>query len=109
MPGDRCRWRRDGPVPQRGALRCGRQVVSEHVLGDGIEHVLPTSTDQVWVGYFDEGFYGTYGWGEADAQEPVDAYGIARFPRIGARLALPQIHRGRAVGGRQRLLCPQRR
>jgi hypothetical protein len=26
------------------------QVVSEHVLGDGIGHVLATSTGQVWIG-----------------------------------------------------------
>ena len=38
-----------------------------------------TSTGQVWAGYFDEGIYGTYGWGQADSQEPVGAYGIVRF------------------------------
>ena len=55
------------------------QVVSEHVLGDGIAHLLATSTGQVWAGYFDEGIYGNYGWGRADSQEPVGAYGIVRF------------------------------
>ena len=55
------------------------QIVSEHVLGDGIGHVLATSTGQVWVGYFDEGIYGNYGWGRADSEEPVGAYGIVRF------------------------------
>jgi hypothetical protein len=55
------------------------QVVSEHVLGDGIAHVLATSTGQVWVGYFDEGIYGNYGWGLGDGPEPVGAYGIVRF------------------------------
>jgi hypothetical protein len=49
------------------------------VLGDGIEHVLATSTGQVWVGYFDEGIYGNYGWGRADSEEPAGAYGIVRF------------------------------
>jgi hypothetical protein len=52
---------------------------SEHVLGDGIAHVLATSTGQVWVGYFDEGIYGNYGWGRADSEESVGAYGIVRF------------------------------
>jgi hypothetical protein len=55
------------------------QVVSEHVLGDGIAHVLATSTGQVWAGYFDEEIYGNYGWGRADSAEPVGAYGIVRF------------------------------
>ena len=31
------------------------------MLGDGIAHVLATSTGQVWAGYFDEGIYGNYG------------------------------------------------
>jgi hypothetical protein len=52
---------------------------SERVLGDGIAHVLATSAGQVWVGYFDEGIYGNYGWGRADSQEPVGAYGIVQF------------------------------
>ena len=55
------------------------QVVSGYVLGDGIAHVLATSTGQVWAGYFDERIYGNYGWGRADSEEPVGAYGIVRF------------------------------
>jgi len=58
MPGDRfllvgarCRWRPEGP--DRNAVLYGAdgQVVSEHVLGDGIGHVLATRTGEVWVGY----------------------------------------------------------
>jgi hypothetical protein len=86
MPGDRflvvgarCRWRRDGPDRNAVLYDADGQVVSHHVLGDGIEHVLATSTGQVWAGYFDEGIYGNYGWGQADSEEPVGAYGIVRF------------------------------
>ena len=79
VAGARCRWRPEGP--DRNAMLYGAdgQVVSEHVLGDGIGHVLATSAGQVWVGYFDEGIYGNYGWGRADTEEPVGAYGIVRF------------------------------
>ena len=49
------------------------------MLGDVIAHVLATTTGQVWVGYFDEGIYGNYGWGRADSQDPVGAYEIVRF------------------------------
>ena len=77
--GARCRWRRDSPDRNAVLYDADGQVVSEHVLGDGIAHVLATSTGQVWVGYFDEGIYGNYGWGEADSEEPVGAYGIVRF------------------------------
>jgi hypothetical protein len=86
MPGDRflvvgarCRWRPEGPDHNAVLYGADGQVVSEHVLGDGIGHVLATSAGQVWAGYFDEGIYGNYGWGRADTEEPVGAYGIVRF------------------------------
>ena len=79
VAGARCRWRSDGPDRNAVTYDSDGQVVSEHVLGDGIAHVLATSTGQVWVGYFDEGIYGNYGWGRADSQEPIGAYGIVRF------------------------------
>jgi len=79
VAGTRCQWRPDGPDRNAVLYDAGGHVVSEHVLGDGIAHVLATSTGQVWVGYFDEGIYGNYGWGRADSQEPVGAYGIVRF------------------------------
>jgi hypothetical protein len=52
VAGARCRWRPEGP--DRNAMLYGAdgQVVSEHVLGDGIGHVLATSAGQVWVGYW---------------------------------------------------------
>jgi len=58
--GARSRWRGDGP--DRNAVLYDGQVVSKHVLGDGIAHVLATSAGQVWGGYFDEGVYGNCGW-----------------------------------------------
>ncbi|MGH3848003.1 MAG: hypothetical protein ACRDS0_42340, partial [Pseudonocardiaceae bacterium] len=83
LAGARCRWRRDGPDRNGVLYDADGQVVSVHVLGDGIRHVLATSTGQVWVGYFDEGIYGNYGWGRADTEEPVGAYGIVQFsPRL---------------------------
>ena len=99
VAGARCRWRRDGPDRNGVLYDTDGQVVAEGVLGDGIGHVLATSDGQVWIGYFDEGIYGNYGWGQAGTEEPVGAYGIVRFsPGLAARLALPQIHRGRPVG-----------
>jgi hypothetical protein len=75
----RCRWRPDGPDCNAVLYDTDGQVVSEHVLGDGIAHVLADSTGQIWAGYFDEGIYGNYGWGRADSEEPIGAYGIVRF------------------------------
>ena len=79
VAGARCRWRPGGPDRNAVLYDSDGQVVSEHVLGDGIGHVLATSTGQVWAGYFDEGIYGNYGWGRAEGAEPVGAYGIVRF------------------------------
>ena len=79
VAGARCRWRPDGPDCNAVLYDSDGQIASEHVLGDGIAHVLATSTGQVWVGYFDEGIYGNYGWGRADSEEPVGAYGIVQF------------------------------
>jgi hypothetical protein len=79
VAGARCRWRRDGPDRNGVLYYADGQVVSEGVLGDGIGHVLATRDGQVWVGYFDEGIYGNYGWGRPDSEEPVGAYGIVRF------------------------------
>ncbi len=79
VAGARCRWRRDGPDRNAVLYSADGQVFSEHVLGDGIRHVLATGTGQVWVGVFDDGIYGNYGWGQPDSQEPAGAYGIVRF------------------------------
>jgi hypothetical protein len=67
------------------------QVVSKHVLGDGIGHMLATRAGEVWAGYFDEGIYGNYGWGRAETEEPVGAYGIVRFsPGLGPAWHYPK-------------------
>ena len=79
LAGARCRWRRDGPDRNGVLYDADGQVLCESVLGDGISHVLATSSGQVWIGYFDEGIYGNYGWGQAGTAQPVGAYGIVRF------------------------------
>ena len=78
----RCRWRPGGPDRNAVLYDTDGQVVSEHVFGDGIAHVLTTSTGQVWVGCFDEGIYGNYGWGLGEGPEPVGAYGIVQFSPV---------------------------
>jgi hypothetical protein len=65
VAGARYRWRPDGPDRNAVLYDTDGQIVSEHVLGDGIAHVLATSTGEVWGGYFDEGIYG---WGRIRAE-----------------------------------------
>lgn len=85
LPGDRflvvaarCRWRSDGPDRNAHVYDSGGAVVAEYVFGDGIEDVLTTPSGDAWVGYFDEGVYGNYGWG-GPGPEPLGSCGLARF------------------------------
>lgn len=77
LAGARCRWRADGP--DRNAVIYGSDghVEAEATLGDGVGHVLATTSGEVWVGYFDEGVYGNYGWGDTVA--PIGSPGLIRF------------------------------
>ncbi|TDD95371.1 hypothetical protein [Actinomadura rubrisoli] len=77
--GARARWRQDGPDRNAIIYSAEGTALAAETLGDGIEHVLTTGTGHVWVGYFDEGVYGNYGWGQADDREPIGSCGLARF------------------------------
>jgi hypothetical protein len=58
----------------------------EFLLGDGIQHVQIDSEDRIWVGYFDEGVYGNFGWGMGDGPAPIGAAGLLCFDRTGKKL-----------------------
>ncbi|SFR02990.1 hypothetical protein SAMN04488564_102224 [Lentzea waywayandensis] len=77
--GARCRWLPQGA--ERNAIVFDHEgaVLSEHILGDGIEHVQATRRGEVWVGYFDEGVYGNYGWGRDGSPSPMGSCGLTRF------------------------------
>jgi hypothetical protein len=75
----RCRWRPDGPDRNAIIYDTDGRVVAEGTVGDGIEHVLVSRSGHIWVGYFDEGVYGNYGWGDAGAPPPLGAPGLVRF------------------------------
>jgi len=70
----RCRWRPDHPDTNAVVLNPDGSVARRAVLGDGIGHVLATDSGKIWVGYFDEGVYGNYGWGNP-RPEPIGAPG----------------------------------
>lgn len=77
--GARCRLRPEGPDRNAIVYDASGTVLREETLGDGIEHVQTTSRGETWVGYFDEGVLGNFGWGEPDGQAPVGAPGLIRF------------------------------
>ncbi len=87
--GVRCRWRPDGPERNAVVYDADGQVLVERTLGDGIEHVMATADRHVWVGYFDEGVYGNFGWG-GPGPTPVGAPGLVRFsPELEPDWAFP--------------------
>src|SRR2546430_7210992 len=74
----RCRWRRDG-VDRNALVVAPDGTIARHgTLGDGVAHVLTTAAGKIWVGYFDEGIFGNYGWGNP-APAPIGACGIVRY------------------------------
>ena len=76
--GARCRWRPEGAERNAIIFQPDGRVLRRGTLGDGIEHVLTTPSGKIWVGYFDEGVYGNYGWGQP-GPEPIGASGLVRF------------------------------
>ena len=58
-------------------------VQREFLLGDGIKHVQADRSGNIWVGYFDEGVFGNFGWLSGT---PVGASGIVRFNERGEKL-----------------------
>ncbi|MET8837551.1 hypothetical protein ABZV78_27060 [Micromonospora sp. NPDC004540] len=77
--GARCRWRKDGPDRNAVIYGSNGRIEAQATLGDGIEHVFTTTSGEVWVGYFDEGVYGNYGWGDANSAPPMGSSGLVRF------------------------------
>jgi hypothetical protein len=76
----RCWWRAGGPDRNARMFDAEGNPVAEATFGDGISHVLATPHGEVWVGYFDEGVFGNYGWANP-GPEPVGSMGIVRFGR----------------------------
>lgn len=77
VAGVRCRLTERGPTPNAAVYDDAGRQVAEGVLGDGINHLLTTGSGDIWVGYFDEGVFGNFGWGVGT--KPLGASGIARF------------------------------
>jgi hypothetical protein len=76
--GARCRWKPDGVEPNAQVVDSAGDIVLSAVLGDGVGQLATTPSGQTWVGYFDEGVYGNFGWG-GPGPEPIGSHGLVRF------------------------------
>lgn len=74
LVGARCHY--NGGKPDKNAALYNHygQLINRFTLGDGIEQLNVTASNEVWVGYFDEGVFGNYGWGQ-----PLGQYGLVKF------------------------------
>ena len=83
------------------ASRCFRNLDSSHemnakvygpdgkqnrgfLLGDGINHIQTDAEGRIWVGYFDEGIFGNFGWQHAGG--PFGAAGLSCFAKSGQKI-----------------------
>jgi len=64
----------------------------EFLLGDGINHIQTDAEGRIWVGYFDEGIFGNFGWQYAGGPfgqrgflvslNQAKRYGTMHLPRV---------------------------
>lgn len=52
-------------------------------LGDGINRLQADSRGRIWVGYFDEGVFGNFGWGLGTEHAPLGASGLVCYDPLG--------------------------
>ena len=81
----RCRKFQDGSYELNATVYdSGGAAVRQFLLGDGIEHVQVDPSGHIWVGYFDEGVYGNFGWGNETNR--YGTAGLSCFNSRGERL-----------------------
>lgn len=74
----RSQWRPSGPDRNAVVIDSSGATIVEGLLGDGISDVLTDSQGNIWVGYFDEGIFGSLGWGRP-GPIPIGSPGLVRF------------------------------
>ncbi|MDO8361730.1 MAG: hypothetical protein Q7V88_02445 [Actinomycetota bacterium] len=61
-------------------------IVHSFCIGDGVSRVQVTPSGRIWVGYFDEGVFGNYGWGEPGGPAPLGGAGLVCWSAAGRQL-----------------------
>ena len=85
--GSRCTRSSDGTAELNASIhRADGSVEVRFCLGDGIQHVQVDSEGRLWVGYFDEGVYGNFGWGFfGNDLGPIGQAGLVLFSDTGEK------------------------
>lgn len=74
--------------PNARVLAPDGTLLARFMLGDGIEHIAIDSADRIWVGWFDEGMFGT-GWSVPGLEWPPSTNGVACFASDGSVVDVP--------------------
>ncbi len=83
----RCRRESDADIERNGRVYDAHgRLVSEIVLGDGINCMLTTREGEIWVGYSDEGIFGSPGGGNFGWDDPLGKSGLVKWSRDGTML-----------------------
>ncbi|WP_249147771.1 hypothetical protein [Bradyrhizobium sp. AUGA SZCCT0177] len=87
VAGPRCAWRSNDDFDLNGAIILPETGAATRILlGDGISSMQIDSLGRIWVGYFDEGVFGNFGWGGRDGPPPVGCSGLACFSASGEKI-----------------------
>ncbi|MFK3937593.1 hypothetical protein ACI2JA_08775 [Alkalihalobacillus sp. NPDC078783] len=65
------------------------QPIREFLIGDGISHLYTTEKGSIWTGYFDEGIFGSHGWGDPwlkGSPPPIGEPGVIQWDSKGSQL-----------------------
>ncbi|QSB06026.1 hypothetical protein [Natronoglycomyces albus] len=84
LPGDRylvvgarCRYNKGNPDRNATVFSAQGRPLLTATVGDGVQDVQATSSGRLYVSYFDEGVYGSHGWGWPDP--PIGSSGLVQF------------------------------
>lgn len=74
---------KDGASIERNARRYNPngQLIEAFTLGDGISAVQIDESDTIWVSYFDEGIFGSFGW-----DKPLGSDGLIAYTMNGKKI-----------------------
>ncbi|MFV0434939.1 MAG: hypothetical protein ACK5LO_13280 [Leucobacter sp.] len=86
--GARASWNPDGGERNAGHYSSGGVLLHEACVGDGVAEMYVDQQDRLWIGYSDEGVFGSFDWGtiyDYEAKEyyqtetPIGSAGLNRF------------------------------
>jgi hypothetical protein len=98
VAGPRCSWRSETDFDRNGAVIDPKTgTVMRILLGDGIESIFIDALGRIWVGYFDEGVFGNFGWSDP-GPPPIGSSGVVVFDAGGTILwKYPQVGRNPSI------------